>query len=157
MVAPCDRGSHCSPLKYPGLQIDHCFRKNEESEDRPRGDDVDSSYNYVLDKDGKTPLQATMEQAALFLADVDARTVEKTKVSSEDSCDGEECKVSTVFLALDHGFGSGKPVLWETMIFGGFHDGYRAWYTSYEDAKIGHKRAVWIARGGLDQEELGAG
>jgi len=28
-------------------------------------------------------------------------------------------EVSTVFLGLDHSFGRGSPVLWETMVFGG--------------------------------------
>lgn len=39
--------------------------------------------------------------------------------------------VSTVFLGLDHGFLQGAPILFETMIFGGEHDGaqerYRTW------------------------------
>jgi len=118
---------------------------------------MDLPQSYILDQDGKTPLRATFAEAALLLADTDARTVEKTEVAAEDSCDGHKCEVSTVFLGLDHSLGTGKPVLWETMIFGGLHDQYQSRYTSYEDAKIGHKRAVWIARGGLDQEERGAG
>lgn len=27
--------------------------------------------------------------------------------------------ISTVFLSLDHNWGSGPPILWETMVFGG--------------------------------------
>ena len=50
--------------------------------------------------------------------------------------------VSTVFLALDHGFGSKKPLLWETMIFGGEHDQYQDRYSSYEDALKGHQQAL---------------
>jgi hypothetical protein len=46
--------------------------------------------------------------------------------------------VSTVFLALDHDFtGEGPPVLWETMIFGGEHDGYQERYTSRQEALEG--------------------
>lgn len=30
-----------------------------------------------------------------------------------------EIKCSTVFLGIDHNWGEGPPVLWETMIFGG--------------------------------------
>jgi hypothetical protein len=33
--------------------------------------------------------------------------------------------VSTVFLGLDHNYGSGPPVLWETMVFGGPFDGHQ--------------------------------
>lgn len=29
-----------------------------------------------------------------------------------------ESRISTVFLGLDHSFGDGPPVLWETMVFG---------------------------------------
>jgi hypothetical protein len=47
-----------------------------------------------------------------------------------------EVSVSTVFLGIDHGFrcDRGLPVLWETMIFGGPHDGYQNRYTSRTDA-----------------------
>lgn len=31
----------------------------------------------------------------------------------------EDCDVSTVFLGLDHQYGDGPPILWETMVFGG--------------------------------------
>jgi hypothetical protein len=50
--------------------------------------------------------------------------------------------ISTVFLGLDHSFQSDKPVLWETMIFGGDHDQYQERYTSYEDALLGHQIAL---------------
>jgi hypothetical protein len=54
-------------------------------------------------------------------------------------------KVSTVFLGLDHGFG-GTPLLFETMIFGlpegHEHADFQDRYTTWEEAEIGHKRAV---------------
>lgn len=54
--------------------------------------------------------------------------------------------VSTVFLGIDHNFlGSGPPILWETMIFGGQHDQYQDRYTSKEDALKGHEIAVNLA------------
>ena len=56
--------------------------------------------------------------------------------------------VSTVFLGLDHRFfGDGPPILWETMIFGGPHDQYQDRYCSLEDAKVGHQKALKIAKG----------
>lgn len=52
-------------------------------------------------------------------------------------------RVSTIFLGLDHAFRRGAPpVLWETMIFGGPHDGYQDRYTSRAEAEAGHRRAV---------------
>lgn len=51
-------------------------------------------------------------------------------------------KVSTVFLGLDHSFGEGAPVLFETMIFGGKHDGHQERYYDWESAERGHAMAV---------------
>ena len=58
-----------------------------------------------------------------------------------------EVHVSTVFLGIDHAFGEGPPVLWETMIFGGPHNDYQERYTSREDAIAGHAKALRIVRG----------
>lgn len=54
--------------------------------------------------------------------------------------------VSTVFLGLDHSFGGGTPILWETMIFGGEHDGYQERYSSRADALRGHASAVTLVK-----------
>jgi hypothetical protein len=52
-------------------------------------------------------------------------------------------RVSTVFLGLDHNFcGKGPPVLWETMVFGGKHDGVQERYTTRDAAEIGHQQIV---------------
>jgi hypothetical protein len=54
-----------------------------------------------------------------------------------------DVRVSTVFLGLDHKFGSdGPPLIFETMIFGGEHDGYQERYSTWEQAEEGHKRAL---------------
>lgn len=66
-----------------------------------------------------------------------ARRVDFTKVGDSE--------VSTVFLGMDHSFGAGQPVLWETMIFGGAHDSYQERYTSHAAAVAGHQRAVVLA------------
>lgn len=54
--------------------------------------------------------------------------------------------VSTVFLGLNHNWGSGDPVLWETMIFGGIHDEYQERYSSKESALAGHQKAIALAK-----------
>ena len=56
-----------------------------------------------------------------------------------------EVEVSTVFLGLDHSFGDGAPLLFETMIFGGEHDQYQERYATWEEAEAGHKKACAIA------------
>lgn len=55
-------------------------------------------------------------------------------------------RVSTVFLGIDHAFGEGPPVLWETMIFDGDQDIFQRRYTSLDDAKSGHNFAVDFAK-----------
>lgn len=57
-----------------------------------------------------------------------------------------EARVSTVFLGLDHSFGSGAPLLFETMIFGGPHDQEQWRYPTWDEAVAGHRRAVALAR-----------
>jgi hypothetical protein len=56
----------------------------------------------------------------------------------------KDVMVSTVFLGMDHGYNSDKPILFETMIFGGEHDEYQERYATYEEALAGHKRAMEI-------------
>ena len=57
-----------------------------------------------------------------------------------------DTSVSTVFLAFDHGWGGGPPVLWETMVFGkkSQYDEEQERYASRADALAGHAR--WVAK-----------
>lgn len=51
--------------------------------------------------------------------------------------------VSTVFLGLDHNFGDGPPILFETMIFGhGELCDYQDRYCTWDEAVSGHLTAV---------------
>lgn len=55
--------------------------------------------------------------------------------------------ISTVFLGIDHRWGTGPPILFETMIFGGEHDEYQVRYSTWEEAEEGHKNAVALVKG----------
>jgi len=57
-------------------------------------------------------------------------------------------RVSTVFLGLNHGWGDGPPVLFETMIFGGEHDEYQERCCTWAEAEEMHKVAVDVAKAG---------
>lgn len=48
-------------------------------------------------------------------------------------------RISTVFLGLDHQYGSGPPILWETMVFGGVLDGFQERYATKAEALAGHQ------------------
>ncbi len=52
-----------------------------------------------------------------------------------------DVRVSTVFLGLDHGFGS-APILFETMVFGGNFDEEMNRYHTWEEAEKGHAEMV---------------
>lgn len=59
--------------------------------------------------------------------------------------------VSTVFLGIDHGFMDSKPLLFETMIFGGPNDQYQERYSTWELAEEGHKESIKLAHLPLEQ------
>jgi hypothetical protein len=55
------------------------------------------------------------------------------------------CEVSTVFLGLDHRFGSdGPPIIFETMVFGGPFDQQGERYSTWAEAEAGHAR--WVEK-----------
>jgi len=92
---------------------------------------------YILNNNNK-PIPASITEAGDWLEEgSDRRTVKRDEVG--------DILVSTVFLGLDHSWTpGGKPVLWETMIFGGEHDQYQDRYTSHKDALEGHKKALTL-------------
>jgi hypothetical protein len=94
---------------------------------------------YILDNNHK-PVSKPVLEAAKWMED----NPNRKRVTYDELTDlnGDEVHVSTVFLGLDHAYGSSKPVLWETMIFGGKNDQYQERYTSYEDALEGHEKAL---------------
>ena len=53
-----------------------------------------------------------------------------------------ESRISTVFLGLDHQFGDGPPLIFETMVFGGPLDMEQERYATWEEAEIGHMAMV---------------
>ncbi len=91
--------------------------------------------NYILGDDGVPVECRDILEWADWVSTHD-RTLAKTKVGYKT--------VSTVFLSIDHRFGPGDPILWETIIFN--HDGsasiYQERYSSQEDALKGHTKAV---------------
>lgn len=59
---------------------------------------------------------------------------------------GASICISTVFLGINHNFFNiGKPILFETMIFGAYGDEYQTRYTSYKKAIKGHVEAIKYA------------
>lgn len=55
-----------------------------------------------------------------------------------------EVEVSTVFLGFEHGFDGDKPILFETLVFGGEFDEYMLRYTDYDEALKGHDKVCYM-------------
>jgi hypothetical protein len=89
---------------------------------------------YILDKDGNPVSEPDTMKWGEFFENINCRGVGRTEVAN--------VMVSTVFLGIDHQFGDGPPILWETMVFGGTLDGEQRRYSSKEDAKRGHAEMV---------------
>ena len=87
---------------------------------------------YRLDQH-RTPVPCSMETWGEWFTNVDRQTA-LTKI-------GHIC-VSTVFMAIDHNFGDGRPLLWETMVFGGELNDQQWRYSTEEEAKKNHDRIV---------------
>jgi len=96
--------------------------------------------HYILD--GKTPVKChnSLTWSKWFeTADLHVAQLSKGDVY-----------VSTVFLGIDHNFSTGgPPILFETMIFGGEHDGKQWGYATWEEAENGHEEACRLV--GIEQ------
>lgn len=90
---------------------------------------------YVLD--GHIPVKSTVNEASRFFCNAGERKIARTEMA-------DNVVVSTVFLCLDHKFGSEyePPLLFETLIFGGLHDGEIQRYSTWKDAEKGHSKMV---------------
>jgi hypothetical protein len=92
----------------------------------------------------------TKEGLRLFEGNRLERNVGKTDVV--DTL-GRKWIVSTVFLAIDHSFGSGPPLIFETMVFGVLPSGKTCYserfcdrYPTEKDAARGHAIAVALVK-----------
>ena len=94
---------------------------------------------YVLNDSGQAVAEDDLRKWGEWMERTDRR-VERTEVKP-----GVE--VSTVFLGVDHSFGGAAPVLWETLVFGGPHDGEMERYTSVAAARAGHAEMVALVKG----------
>lgn len=60
--------------------------------------------------------------------------------------------VSTIFTGIDLRLFEGKPVLFETRVFGGPLDGHTWRYATWNDAETGHAEAVKICQTVIKRE-----
>jgi hypothetical protein len=106
--------------------------------------------NYLLDKDGiARPINLTHTDSLIeyWKALAEQRRVKLDIIILKDE---NEVKISTVFLGVDHAFGDGPPMLFETMIFGLPTDETEGEYqdrcTTRDEALVMHDKAVEHAK-----------
>ena len=94
-----------------------------------------SVIKYVLDEQGEPQIEPDLLTWGVWFEDIKNTRVGRTVVD-------DIVEVSTVFLGLNHNYGEGPPILFETMIFGGEHDGEQWRYATKAKAAEGHERIV---------------
>lgn len=106
------------------------------------------NYQYLLLDDHSTrPCsdKEAAEQWGRWAKDFSSKIVAKTEL--------DDCQISTVFLGIDHSFGDGPPILFETMIFGGEHDQWCERYETWDQAAEHHRRIVEALKAGEELPE----
>ena len=92
---------------------------------------------YILDHNNQVvPAIDVVSWAKWFETNLNKRRVAFDRVGKID--------ISTVFLGIDHNWGDGKPLLFETMVFDDSEDCERC--STWEEAVEQHARAVKRAK-----------
>jgi hypothetical protein len=101
---------------------------------------LENKVSNYYDKFGK-PI--TQDKWTIQFGDYHNRVVAQHTISG--------VQISTVWLGLDHQYGDGPPLIFETMVFGGPMDQEMDRYSTLEEAKTGHRRMVTKVKAGLKQ------
>lgn len=88
---------------------------------------------YILDEKKNVVPTDDLNEWGIFFESSD-------RIVAQDTIN--DILVSTVFIGLDHGFNSQRPVVFETMIFGGEFDQHQERYCTWNEALSGHIRCV---------------
>ena len=99
------------------------------------------SSRFILDNLGE-PRPVSFEEYVAKMSDP-YNTKERHRIGKTDI---GETTVSTVFLSINHNFGKGRPILWETLVFGGPLDGECYRYETRLQAGQGHEKMVQRVR-----------
>lgn len=110
---------------------------------------------YILNDNHEPVSVADVLEWARWMEGGAMHGIDRRRVAHTQLAEGD-ISISTVFLGVDHNharhFGGrdSRPILFETMIFGGLHDGEQWRYHTWSEAEAGHAAAVATAKGGLD-------
>ena len=107
---------------------------------------------YILDNNHKPVISTAVKSLEWMEDNPNRKTVGYDELKD---LNGDDVRISTVFLGRDHSHFLKIPTLWETMIFGGENDqAYQERYASYEQAIEGHQKAInFIKKGNYGNTE----
>lgn len=112
---------------------------------------------YTLAEDRQTPVRCSLSEWGRMMKDYQRRLVECEVMMTPE---GEEIKVSTMFMGIDLSLGYGPaPLLWETMLFGDIDIGDQTdtWrHVSHADALTVHNEVARRVRAVLAQRQAPA-
>lgn len=87
----------------------------------------------------RKPRRANIHEWSAYMTSAD-RHVRLTEVHTPGA---STAQISTVFLGIDHAFGlDERPVLFETMVFGGQFNECQWRYSTWDEAEEGHAQVV---------------
>lgn len=106
---------------------------------------------YILDDDGN-PMPAPGNSLGETVDSWNKWMMKNNLKVKVDTIGG--CKISTVFLGLDHNYSmKGPPLLFETMVFGGPRDQLMFRSSSRKYAEADHERAIQEVKAAIQHEE----
>lgn len=108
---------------------------------------------WILDGKTPVPVKDVLEWGRWF---EETARAGKRHVAQTDLGDG--VRVSTVFLGIDHNYGSGAPILFETMVFGlsepgSWTDDMQERYETWQQAEQGHEMMLRRTQAVLDRRK----
>ena len=95
---------------------------------------------YILDN--RKVVKADVATWVRMMQDPESKRVADTTIG--------DVRIRTVFLGLDHRFGEGAPLLFETMAFGGALDEEQDRCTTWEEAEAMHEAMCQRVRDASD-------
>ena len=97
---------------------------------------------YIL-KDRIPITEPNLIKWGLWMANLENRRVRQTTIQVNNEKQISFIKVSTVFLGIDHNFMGGRPLLFETMVFGHHTlSGLQLRYVTWKEAEKSHDKIV---------------
>jgi hypothetical protein len=95
-----------------------------------------------------------VEKADTLLGNPDYKRVGLTEITSASNPD-TSYRVSTVWLGVNHAFGGGPPIIFETMVFGPENtDEYMQRYATEAEARAGHAETVTVVAATVPDETV---